>query len=287
MVLWVNPGDTSTFDLQYHFQKIPATLFNPYLVSYTSFPLDRGTVEFNGSWAVREGRIKSQNHLLIIDPRVSKRVKNKNTNWLPLPLIMSFIREYGNVIDYEIPITGNLKNPRFHWNDVIFDLLRNIFIKPPTTPYRMEVKKLENQIENSLALKWRTGQVILQPEQEKFISKMADFLSENPAASIGIYPKVYADKEKEHTLFFEAKKKYFLTINKEDEHLFAEEDSEKVEKMSVKDSLFVRYLNKQVNDNMLFTIQEKCSRLINAKIVNDKLKQLNKQRETAFLSFFK
>src|SRR6185369_1819153 len=83
------------------------------------------------------------------------------------------------------------------------------------------------------------------------------------------------------------KKKYFLTINKEDEHLFAEEDSEKVEKMSVKDSLFVRYLNKQVNDNMLFTIQEKCSRLINAKIVNDKLKQLNKQRETAFLSFFK
>ena len=47
-----------------------------------------------------------------------------------MPLIMTFIRERGNVIDYEIPITGNLKDPKFHLSDVIFDLLGNIFVKP-------------------------------------------------------------------------------------------------------------------------------------------------------------
>ena len=67
---------------------------------------------------------------------------------------MAFIRERGNVIDYEIPITGNLKDPDFHLSDVIFDLLGNIFIKPPTTPYIFQVKNIETEIEKSLTLKW-------------------------------------------------------------------------------------------------------------------------------------
>ena len=44
----INPKDSSDFDLQYHFQKLPVSMFNPYIISSTSFPLDRGTLEFNG-----------------------------------------------------------------------------------------------------------------------------------------------------------------------------------------------------------------------------------------------
>ena len=53
--------------------------------------------------------------------RLSKRIKNDDMNWIPMPLVMAFIRERGNVIDYEIPISGNLKNPKFHFRDVVFD----------------------------------------------------------------------------------------------------------------------------------------------------------------------
>ena len=162
-------------------------MFNPYIISSTSFPLDRGTMEFKGSWNVRNGIIKSINHLVIIDPRLTKRIRNKDTKWIPAPLIMAFIRERGNVIDYEIPITGNLKNPNFHLSDVIFDLLGNIFTKPATTPYIMEVKNVETEIEKSLTLKWKMRQNSLLPDQEKFIEKMADFLVKNPDASITVF----------------------------------------------------------------------------------------------------
>ena len=81
-------------------------------------------------------------------------MKNKDTKWIPIPLILSFIREPGNVIDYEIPITGNLKNPKFHLHDVFMDLLENIFVKPPTTPYKIMVKSIETEIEKSLTVKW-------------------------------------------------------------------------------------------------------------------------------------
>ena len=287
MALSINPKDSSDFDLQYNFQKLPVSMFNPYIISFTSFPLDRGTLEFNGTWNVRNGMIKSNNHLVIVDPRVTKRIRNKDTKWIPLPLIMTFIRERGNVIDYEIPITGNLKDPKFHLSDVIFDLLGNIFVKPPSTPYIVYVKNVETEIEKSITLKWEMRHNSLLPAQEKFIEKMADFLVKNPEASITVYPQQYSIKEKEYILFFEAKKKYFLVTNNKNAQSFNEEDSIKVDKMSVKDSLFVHYLNKQINDSLVFTIQEKCTRIIDSAIINTRFEQLNKERERAFITYFK
>jgi hypothetical protein len=77
--LSINPNDSSDFDLQYHFQKLPVSMFNPYIISSTSFTLDRGTLEFKGSCNVRNGEIKSINHLVILDPSLTKRIRNKDT----------------------------------------------------------------------------------------------------------------------------------------------------------------------------------------------------------------
>lgn len=249
--------------------------------------MDRGTIEINGTWHVRNSMIQSVNHLVIIDPRLNVRIKNKDDKWIPLPFVMSLIRERGNVIDYEIPITGDLKSPKFHLHDIVIDLLRNIFVKPATTAYRVEVKNVETEIEKSLTMKWNMRQSKLLPVQEKFIKKMTEFLAKHPEESIMVYPLTYAKKEKEYILYYEAKKAYYLVTNKINAKSFNEEDSEKVDKMSAKDSTFVRYLNKQVNDTLLFTIQEKCYVLIDSAKVNAKLERLNRERETAFINFFK
>ena len=283
----ISPSDSTDFDLNYHLHRLPASLFNPYLLTYTSFPLDRGTLELNGSWRVREGRIQSTNHLLVIDPRRTKRVRNKDKKWLPLPLIMSLVRERGNVIDYDIPITGSLRDPKFHLHDVLMDLLENIFVKPATTAYRLEVKNTENELEKSLTLKWEMRKSSLQRNQEKFIGKMADYLADNREASIDVYPQQYALKEKEYILFFEAKKKYFLLINHENTRNFSEEDSEKVDKMSVKDPLFVHYLNSLYRAGTMNTIQEKCSNYVDQAWIEAKFKRLTREREEAFILQFK
>ena len=107
--LSINPKDSSDFNLIYDFQKLPLAMFNPFLIKYTSFPLDRGTIELKGLWNVRNGQIVSTNHLVIIDPRVGKKSRNNFASWLPLNLAMFFAKERGNVVDYEIPIKGNLK----------------------------------------------------------------------------------------------------------------------------------------------------------------------------------
>jgi uncharacterized protein (DUF427 family) len=283
--LSVNPKNTGYFDLSYKMQDVPAALFNPYLISYTSFPLDRGSIEFHGNWNVDNSVINSENHFIVVDPRVSKKIRKKDNKWIPMPLIMAFVRERGNVIDYEIPIKGNLKDPKFKIADILNDLLKNIFFKPPTTPYLFEVRNTENTVEKSLSIKWVMRTATLLPNQEKFIEKMAEFLKDNSEATLTINPMVYTEKEKEHILLYEAKRKYFLEKNKIAK--LGEEDSLELEKMSVKDSSFVRYLNAYVKDSSLFTIQQKCRVFLGNKLIQEKYANLIQQREKAFLKYFK
>lgn len=283
----INPRDSEDFDVKFHLTKIPITLFNPYLISYTSFLMDRGTIDFTGVWSVRDGIIESQNHLLIVDPRLTNRIKNKDHKWIPMRLVMYLARSRGNVIDYEIPVTGKLKKPKFHWHDVLFSTLRNIFVKPVTTPYRLEVNNQENEIEKSLTLKWEMGQSAIHSDHIKFMRKLVKFLVQTPTSSIVISPQHYEIKEKEYILFFEAKKKYYLKVHNIDNQSFTKSDSDYVDKMSIKDSLFVAYLNRHLTRSFQFTIQDKCSNLISPAFVNAKYNQLNKARENIFLSFFK
>lgn len=285
--LSINPKDSSDFDLHYDIQKVPISMFNPYIISLTSFPIDKGTVEVKGVWNVKNGNIQSNNHVVIIDPRMAPRLKNKDAKWLPMHFAMFFIREKGNVIDYQIPINGDLKDPSFNWRDVITDIIKNILVKPLTTPYRMEVKNTETEIERSLTLTWQTRNNSLQSLQAKFIKRMAVFLEENPDAFIHVYPQLYTAKEREYVLFFEAKKKYFLTINNKNLKSFCEEDSEKVVNMSVKDLAFVEYLNKYNNKDSVFTVQKKCAKIVNEGAVDLKLGELNKERKEAFINYFK
>ncbi len=282
----INPDDSSDFDLEYHIGGLPATMFNPYLISQTSFPLDRGTIEVDGTWVVRNTIIKSSNHLVIIDPRIANRVINKELKWLPMRPIVSLVRERGNVVDYDIPISGNLKDPNFKVKDIIYDLLENIFVKPVNSNYIGQVKHVEREIENSLALTWETRHGSVNQHKVKFIKKMAKFLDENPEAFITVIPQNYILKEKEYTLYYEAKKRYSLQAKDRNGNPFNEEDSTLIENMSVKDGLFVQYLNDKVQDSTIFTILEKCELLLDSEFIDSRLLALGEKRKSSFLSFF-
>ncbi len=285
MVLNINPKDSSDFDFVYHLKNLPLAMFNPYLISYTSFPVDRGTVILKGNWRVRNGYIQSANHLLVIDPRISERIHRENSKRIPLPLVMAFIRERGNVIDYEVPINGDMKRPHFNFKDVIWDALKNIFVKPLTTRYKFTVKNVEDQVERSHSLKWTTGQCSLEKDQNKFLKRLADYLSETPGARLTISPMEYTEKEKEYILFFAAKKKYYLRGSKSGS--FDKQDSLVVNKINTKDPLFEKHLTRYCNNPMLFTLQEKCYSYVGEAEVKKKLYQLRAQREEEFRGYFK
>jgi hypothetical protein len=283
----INPKDSSDFDLNFNIEKINATVLNPILITQTTYPLDRGSIAVRGDWRVRNGKIDSKNHILVIDPRITKRVRMDDNTWLPLKVAMFFVRERGNAIDYEVPITGDLKDPKFHLRDVILDVVKNIFVKPATPVYRSEIKTVELEIEKNLAMNWETSAEKLLPDQKRFAEDLSDFLKDNPNSAIIVTPVHFTEKEKEYILFFEAKKKYFLRTKNKKASEFTEKDSIEVFRMEVKDSVFRKYIESQIKNETLYTMQAKCEAYVGSDIVHKKFDAMNKKRMEVFKEFFK
>lgn len=283
----INPRGIKDFDISYAITEIALPDMNPYVVTYTSFPFKSGTLEFKGKWHVRDSIIESMNHLIILNPQLLKRIKKKDSKWLPLPLVMAFIREPGNYIDYEIPVRGSLSDPKFKIGDVILDILRNIFVKPPTYPYRSYVKNQQVEVENHQIFRWGMHQTQLSKGQQNFMEKVASFLEKNPETQIYVAPIEYTIKEKEHLLYYEAKKKYYLHALNKKAAEYAEEDSLEVEKMSVKDTMFLRTLDRQVSGaDSMFTLMEKCMNYLDTVILNTRLDKLSTARKKSFMDSF-
>ena len=129
---------------------------------------------------------------------------------------MAFVRERGSVIDYQIPVKGNLNDPKFKIWDIISDLFRNILVKPPTTPYRLEVKNVENKIEKNLIVKWRMRQQEIEEGQEKFMKNISEFLKKTRRLILSCN-RIFMKRKKGESPLFEAKKKYFFQFQKREE----------------------------------------------------------------------
>jgi hypothetical protein len=285
--LSMDPEDEKNFAFAYEFRNIPAPLFNPYIITHSSYQLDRGTIEMHGTWNVVDSKINSRNHFLAIDPRSSGKVDGKDTEWIPLPLILSITREQGGAIDYQIPVKGDLEDPSFKLSDVITDILKNILVKPPTTPYRLEVREAEKKIEKILSVKWEMRRAKVEDGQDKFLEEISEFLEDNPQASLVVQPIFHAEKEKENLLLFEAKKKYFIESGRIKGPKLRDKDSMEVDNMSTREKEFIGYLNRSVKNSELLTLQEKCARFIGWDLVNKRYDELITMRRNAFLDYFR
>ena len=94
-------------------------------------------------------------------------------------------------------------------------------------------------------------------------------------------------KEQEYILLFEAKKKYYRAANFKNVAAFDEKDSVAVDKMSIRDAGFIQYLHTHTKGKQVFTIQEKCARLIPASVVNAKAEKSMRQRASNFMAYFR
>ena len=286
MNISIDPNDYGFFDVDYNIYKVPVSVFNPYLISYTSFPMDRGTLQLSGNWSVADSMITSANHLLIMDPRVGRRMQRSDNKWIPMPFIMSLVREPGEAIQYEIPVHGIITHPQFSFKNVVVTIIKNIFVKPLTTPYLVQVKKLENTVERMLTLKWEMRSTDLGPKEQKFVNRIAAFLKKHPDYSITVSSQVYTDKEKEHIEFYEFKKKYYLSKLPKGHEVNAV-DSLIIEQLSVKDTLVKAYMNRLTGDSLMFTVQQKCNYILGDNYINAKFQQLLEARRNTFLQPFK
>jgi hypothetical protein len=174
------PYPPYNFDATYQLKNIKVIHYNQYAIYYTDYPFKEGTVFYNGSASMKNKQLKIDNNLFIKKIYLGEKVDNEVGMHLPMKLILAIVRDKEGNVFLELPIEGDLNNPKVKYWDLIWQAVKNFFRKIFTSPARQMAKEygVDEQIFQEIC--FNPDQIELNEKQKHQLDKLAEVLTQKP-----------------------------------------------------------------------------------------------------------
>lgn len=261
--LQVDPHDLMNIELQYQMEKLGISSFSPYSTYYVAYPFQAGQVSYTSETKILKRQISSKNILKVKKIEVGKRVANNTAYRLPIKLAVAILKDKNGDIELEVPVSGNLDDPKYKLGKVIWGIIKNLLIKIAASPFKLLASAVGANEDDLKAVKFEYLSDSLTKKQQKSLSILSKVIKSKPELKIELIYHPAAQDELEQLALFEAKKRYLMKIDTIEEKDPTSEQVKQIESLSMNDSSFVNYLNKRLLfEGSSTTVIEKCKRYV-------------------------
>lgn len=191
----VNPlASPIAMDMTLRLDDIMLDKFSPYTVKYIAYPVKSGSLDANVKVKIQQNKLDAQNKLLFEDFTLGERNAQSKAPSVPIKLGLSLMRQPNGDISLNLPVTGNLKDPNFHINQIIATTLVNMVVKAAISPFTL-IGSLVGGVspEQAQFVTFKPGSAELPKEEVQILTKIASVLKTKP--SITLECLGYYDKE--------------------------------------------------------------------------------------------
>ncbi len=278
--LLVDPKGFNNMDIAYSITDLKVSDFNPYSDYYVAHPFTDGICTYVSKSSVKNQYLKSDHILDIKSIKVGKKTKNKTAYNIPVRLAVALLRDKNGDIHLELPIEGNLNDPKYRIGKIIWQVFRNLISKAIASPGKLLASKAGVEEKLLDGFDWKLLQAELTQAQLESLDALAKSLETTPEMKVELI-KVYNNpREFDELALREGKKKFlFFSRRIKTEDAIAPEESAIVETVHPNDSAFHTYLNQQVNSQGdLVSVYEKSKRLTGKEKIQQQLMAIYQKR---------
>jgi len=122
-------------DLRLTLKNIDFTDFTPYSKHFVGNKLEGGVLQFISRNVIKDNKLVGDNKLEIFKPKVSERVNNHPVYNLPVRLGVYVLTDRKGLMSIDLPVTGDLDNPKFSYRKIIFKTIGNVLVKVAVAPF--------------------------------------------------------------------------------------------------------------------------------------------------------
>lgn len=285
----VNPNGFRDMEIRYTINELKVSDFNPYSNYYVAHPFKNGVCYYTSTSSIKDRYLISNHKLEIRNIEVGKKEPNKTAYNMPIRFVVALLRDKNGNVNLELPIEGNLDDPKYKIGKVIWQVLKNLISKAAAAPGKLLAKK--SGIDEKLleGITWQTLQTELDENQKKSLDAMISSLQATPEMKLDLVKVYNFQKELDELALRESKKRYLFFHRKisseEDE---SEEGEQVVDSLHPQDSLFTAYVEQQSQtENSMLSIFDKSKRLIGNDRLQNKLNDIFERRRIAVEEYFK
>ena len=272
-------ANMNNMDISYKIEDMLISDINPYSKFYVATPFINGTVYYDANTTIRDHHLKSSNVF-----RVEKiKTGNKTGNPLydiPVRLAVSLLTDLKGNINLDIPVEGDLNDPKFKVWPIAWQVLKNIMMKAVTVPFRLLANTFGGHEDDYKEVPFYYLQTSLTEKQVSNFDKISMVLAGKPDMKVELMQVSNDEEEAEFLAVFEMKKEYY---NIQSADSLSESDRARIDSLSVKDSLFANFVTQKTNNsNPLFSVHEKCVQYVGKEKLMQKVSEY-KQKRNDFL----
>jgi hypothetical protein len=148
----------------------------------------------NLDYTIHQRQLQGKNQFIIDQLTLGEKVVSPEAKDLPLDLAIALLQDTDGRIDLDLPVSGNLDDPKFSYGGLIWKAIFNVFTKIVTSPFRM-LGALFGGNEKVENIAFEAGKVKLTPPEREKMTKIATALNKRPGLALSLHG-VYAEQDK-------------------------------------------------------------------------------------------
>ncbi len=190
-----DPLEKSEVDVD--FRNLDVTNLSPYTGKYIGYAIKEGRLWMRLKYIIDKGKLESQNKIVLKKLELGEKIESNESIDAPIHLALALLKDSNGVIDLDIPIEGNVTDPKFKIGKVVWQAIGNMITGIVTAPFRFLGSILGIKGEELQYLNFEPGSDTIDPTQMQKLDRLTEALKQRPLLALklnGVYhPKV--DKE--------------------------------------------------------------------------------------------
>ena len=134
----INPLSEDAFtDLVITLGGMDLTAVGPYSGKYAGYGLSKGRLSLDLRYKISQKILEAENLVHVDQLTFGQKTSSPDATSLPVPLIVALLKDRKGLIEIDMPIRGDLKDPDFRYGKVVLSTLLNLLTKVVASPFSL------------------------------------------------------------------------------------------------------------------------------------------------------
>jgi len=176
-------------DMTLEFSNIDLGPFSPYAAKFAGYRIDEGKLSMVLKYQIKDGQLEASNHFQVDQLTLGEKVESDSATGLPIKMAIALLKDASGRIEFELPVSGDLKQPDISIGGILADAAMNLFTKLVSSPFSAMGGLFsigEDTGGYAACIPFALGQSRLSVNDTKKLSSLTEVLKERPELHLNI-----------------------------------------------------------------------------------------------------
>ncbi len=176
-----------TLDINARFKRVELTTLTPYSGKFAGYRIRKGRLNLDLHYQINQGQLNARNKVVLEELQLGDKVESPDAVDLPVRLAVALLKDARGNIKVELPVEGDLNNPRFSVGPVLWKTFRNLIVRAVKSPFSFISGLIKgDESENLDSIAFAPGSSVLSEGAREKLKSVVAILQQRPELRLEI-----------------------------------------------------------------------------------------------------